>query len=516
MRCILILTLLLLVACTQPPPQVVVQAEPEPSPTDTVDTVVPSPPTAEPTLTPAPSATLTATPAPTSTTTPTPTPQPERVRVSGENGSAVNMRREPGTNAPVVKSLRDGAEVTIAGVDRDENGRIWRNVRDGDDVGWIVSTALRSQPTPTITPSATVTPSATATTAATATRELTGTAAAATPSPTSGGSATPAGTPAPERIEITGTGGGGANLRAEPGTSARILQTIPDGTQLTIVGPDREVGGRTWRNVRGQGGTTGWVAADSTQPLAEPTPAITLTPTPTAPPGAQEAAATSATPTISPPPESTASSTPAAASTPTIGTPTASTPTTSSAGAPSPAEDAPAEEPTPEPQRVEVYDTGTTGANLRARPGRSGSVLRSVPDGAVLTIIGEDQVADGIIWRNVQMEDGTKGWLAVETVRPLVIPTPTPRPGAPGIGAPIVDESLPDDELSEEQRAATPCRPGQLKGDFGTGVYYPPDHPEYAGLRQRVRCFDNVSRAQASGYRAADPPAAPSPSPGPE
>jgi hypothetical protein len=142
-----------------------------------------------------------------------------------------------------------------------------------------------------------------------------------------------------------------------------------------------------------------------------------------------------------------------------------------------------------------------------------------VPDGSVLTIIGEDQVVDGITWRNVQMEDGTSGWLAVEVVRTLVTPTPTPRPGSAGVGAPIVDESVPEDELTEEQRAATPCRPGQLKGDFPSGLYYSPDHPDYAGLRQRVRCFDDASRARASGFQPAEPPAppdaAPSPSPGP-
>ena len=47
-----------------------------------------------------------------------------------------------------------------------------------------------------------------------------------------------------------------------------------------------------------------------------------------------------------------------------------------------------------------------------------------------------------------------------------------------------MDESVPEDELTEEQRAATPCRPGQLKGDFPSGLYYPPDHPDYAGLNQ--------------------------------
>jgi hypothetical protein len=154
-----------------------------------------------------------------------------------------------------------------------------------------------------------------------------------------------------------------------------------------------------------------------------------------------------------------------------------------------------------------VYGTGGQGANLRARPGRTGSVLKSVPDGSRLTVIGEDETADGITWRNVQTDDGLNGWLALEVVRPIVTPTATPRPGAPGIGAPIAATPLPEAQLTEAELAARPCRPGQMKGDAATGVYFPPDHPEYAGLLQRVRCFDDASRARASGFRAPDPPA---------
>jgi hypothetical protein len=139
-------------------------------------------------------------------------------------------------------------------------------------------------------------------------------------------------------------------------------------------------------------------------------------------------------------------------------------------------------------------------------------VLKSVPDGSQLTIVGEDEVADGITWRNVQDDDGLTGWLATEVIRTVIRPTPTPRPGAPGIGAPRPPEPPLESEQTDEQRAATPCRPGQLKGDAATGIYYPPDHPEYPGLLQRVRCFDDAVRARASGFR---PPEAPEPSPSP-
>jgi hypothetical protein len=166
---------------------------------------------------------------------------------------------------------------------------------------------------------------------------------------------------------------------------------------------------------------------------------------------------------------------------------------------------------------VEVYGTEGKGANLRAQPGPRGTVLQSVPDGSLLTIVGEDRDVDGITWRNVQAENGTTGWLAFEVIRTVVTPTPTPRPGAPGIGAPLMPEEPPEEEIPEEERIATPCRPGQIKGDAASGTYYLPEHPEYAGLRQRVRCFDDVSRARASGFLPADlPEPAASPSPSPE
>jgi len=163
---------------------------------------------------------------------------------------------------------------------------------------------------------------------------------------------------------------------------------------------------------------------------------------------------------------------------------------------------APDAEPTEEPERVEVFDAGSQGANLRREPGTRGFVVQSVPDGSQWAIIGPDQEADGRTWRNVQNEQGITGWLAAEVVRPIVTPTPTPRPGAPGIGAPVTEDDVADD-LSDAERAAMPCRPGQLKGDAATGTYYLPDHPDYAGLRLRVRCFDSQNQARASGYSPA-------------
>jgi uncharacterized protein YgiM (DUF1202 family) len=315
---------------------------------------------------------------------------------------------------------------------------------------------------------------------------------------------------------VFGTGGQGANLRAEPGTGGQVLQTLPDGTHLTVIGPDREVGGQTWRHVRGDGGTTGWIISEAVRSLATPSPTPTASATATAAPTATPEP--TSTPTVVPTATVTPSPTPSVseAGTPTPSVTGAPTATPSPAEATSPAEPPPSEteEPTPAPETVEVYGTGGTGANLRIQPGRSAGVIQSVPDGAHLTIIGDDETVDGLAWRHAQTGDGVNGWLAQEVVRTLVTPTATPRPGAPGIGAPIEGTPQPETELTDAELAARPCRPGQVKGDASTGFYYAPHHPDYPGLLQRVRCFDDASRARASGFRPPEPSEA-SPSPVP-
>lgn len=80
-------------------------------------------------------------------------PAAQRLRVTGAGAEGVNMRAEPSTTASRVKLLRDGAELELAGEDRQADGRTWRNVTDPSDgaTGWIAAdfvVAADSPPAP--------------------------------------------------------------------------------------------------------------------------------------------------------------------------------------------------------------------------------------------------------------------------------------------------------------------------------------------------------------------------------
>lgn len=72
----------------------------------------------------------------------------------------------------------------------------------------------------------------------------------------------------------------------------------------------------------------------------------------------------------------------------------------------------PVAEPTPVVERVKVAGTLGAGVNLRAKAGEKGQRLKSMPEGSVLEIIGADQTADGMAWRNVRDASGASGWMA--------------------------------------------------------------------------------------------------------
>jgi hypothetical protein len=66
---------------------------------------------------------------------------------------------------------------------------------------------------------------------------------------------------------------------------------------------------------------------------------------------------------------------------------------------------------------VRVAGTDGQGVTLREKPGTTGRRLSVVPEGARLTVIGDDADADGRTWRNVRTSGGASGWVAGEYVR---------------------------------------------------------------------------------------------------
>jgi len=90
-----------------------------------------------------------------------------------------------------------------------------------------------------------------------------------------------------ERAKVVNTEGQGANMRADPSPTGALVRTIDEGTELEVIGADREGGGRSWRNVRDPAsGASGWIVTDLLEPVA-----AAAAPPPPPGPGASPAAA---------------------------------------------------------------------------------------------------------------------------------------------------------------------------------------------------------------------------------
>jgi hypothetical protein len=131
-------------------------------PTNTLSPLVSMTPrftaTPVPSKTPLPSATFTPsdtpiTPTPSNTPTPSATPPITGIVASLQT---VNVREGPGVNFSAIKALVPGTGVEV--VAQSQDGR-WMNIRMDDGTqGWIATSLVRINPTPTIVPTATPSP----------------------------------------------------------------------------------------------------------------------------------------------------------------------------------------------------------------------------------------------------------------------------------------------------------------------------------------------------------------------
>lgn len=232
----------------------------------------------------------------------------------------------------------------------------------------------------------TVSPAPTTTSRLNATQEREGRVARPTASadrPASAASPTVVSTPnvgAGRELRVANTGGDGVYLRRAP-AMGEPLQILAEGAVVAVVGPSREVDGRSWQQVQVPDGTVGWVAAEflvvPDRPVALATPSAAPTPPP----------------------------------------PTA-VPTGSAAVE----------------VRGEAYvgNTGGEGVYLRRTPVMADRVV-AWPDGTRLEILGDETWSDGRTWRLVRDPSGNVGWVPTAY---LVLAGAAPSNGI----APVIDE----------------------------------------------------------------------------
>jgi len=90
-----------------------------------------------------------------------------------------------------------------------------------------------------------------------------------------------------------------------------------------------------------------------------------------------------------------------------VGSPTSG----SSTGAPAPSAK-------PDGEQVKVAESDGTSVNMRERPGAAGPVIKAIPEGTVLQVVGADQRMDGKTWKNVRDDTGATGWISDEFLEP--------------------------------------------------------------------------------------------------
>ncbi|HJZ49560.1 MAG TPA: SH3 domain-containing protein [Roseiflexaceae bacterium] len=61
-----------------------------------------------------------------------------------------------------------------------------------------------------------------------------------------------------------------------------------------------------------------------------------------------------------------------------------------------------------------VFNTGTEGLFLRPDHSSEGTPLKTLPEGTIVTVIGEDFSAPNRVWKHVRDPEGTEGWAAAD------------------------------------------------------------------------------------------------------
>jgi hypothetical protein len=65
-----------------------------------------------------------------------------------------------------------------------------------------------------------------------------------------------------------------------------------------------------------------------------------------------------------------------------------------------------------------VFNTGPEGLFLRPDPNSNNTPLKTLPDGTIVTVIGEDYIGPDRVWKNVRDQEGAEGWAASDWLEP--------------------------------------------------------------------------------------------------
>jgi SH3 domain-containing protein len=66
-----------------------------------------------------------------------------------------------------------------------------------------------------------------------------------------------------------------------------------------------------------------------------------------------------------------------------------------------------------------VFNTGSDGLFLRSDPSSANQPIKTLPEGTIVTIIGEDSFGSGHVWKHVRDPDGAEGWVAADFLQPV-------------------------------------------------------------------------------------------------
>jgi SH3 domain-containing protein len=68
--------------------------------------------------------------------------------------------------------------------------------------------------------------------------------------------------------------------------------------------------------------------------------------------------------------------------------------------------------------KFRVTGTGTDGLFLRPDHSADGEPVKTLPEGTVVTVVGEDFSGPDRVWKHVRDPDGTEGWAAADFLKP--------------------------------------------------------------------------------------------------